>query len=201
MPIAGSIAGIVSAGASVAGTISAAGSQKNAAKAAQAQQDRVNTDAQPFLQAGKDALSRISNPNTLLSNFTTSPGYQFRLQQGLDSVGQSKAVNGLLRSGGAVKALNDYASGTASNEFGNWWNQQMGLVQTGQSGLATEGGVADNKSNIALNNGAQQGNAAIGLGNNIGNLAGSLATLFNKAPATTNTSSYGTGGGSSEVPY
>lgn len=199
MPVAGAVAGIASAGSSIAGTIGAAGAQKDAAKAAQAQQAKVNTDAQPFLAAGTQALGRISNPNALLQNFQTSPGYQFRMQQGLDAVNQSKAQNGLLRSGGAVKALNDYASGTASSEFGNWWNQQMGLVGTGEKGLATEGGVADNSSNIALANGAQQGNASIALGNNVGNLAGSLATLL-QPKAAGGGSSYGGGGQGTGIP-
>lgn len=187
MPIGAAIAGV---GSSIAGTVSAANSQANALKSAQAQQATVQNDAQPFLQAGTDALGRISNPNTLLSNFTTSPGYQFRMQQGLNGVSQSSATNGLLRSGGAVKALNDYASGTASNEFGNWWNQQMQLVDTGKSALSTIGGVADNQSNLSEAGGAQQGNAAIGMGNNIGNLAGSLATLL-QPKGTSQASSYG----------
>lgn len=199
MPIAGAVAGIASAGSSIAGTVSAGISQGNAAKAAQAQQAHVNADAQPFLQAGTSALGRISNPNALLSNFQTSPGYQFRMQQGLDAVNQSKAQNGLLRSGGATKALNDYASGTASSEFGNWWNQQMQLVNTGEKGLATEGGVADNSSNIALANGAQQGNSAVALGNNVGNLAGSLATLL-QPKAGGGGSSYGGGGQGTGIP-
>ncbi len=52
-------------------------------------------------------------------NFQADPGYQFRLNQGLDNVQSRLAGRGLIGSGAEMKGLNDYAQGAASQEYGN----------------------------------------------------------------------------------
>ena len=54
---------------------------------------------------------------------TSDPGYGFREQQGLRAIQNAAAAQGLLRSTGTVKSLADYASGLASQEYGNAWNR------------------------------------------------------------------------------
>lgn len=193
MPIAAAIAGVVGAGASLAGSLTASHDQANAAKNALAYQQQIRSDVQPYLQAGTSALGNISDPNKLAANFVQSPGYQWALTQGQNSVLQNKAMNGLLRSGGAMKSLDAYTTGAASQDFNNWWSQQYDIANLGQTAEGKAAGVADNSSNIAMNAGANAGNAAIGMGNQIGNLAGSLAGLFNPQQTAGGGSSYGGG--------
>lgn len=59
-----------------------------------------------------------------LSGFEASPGYEFRLQEGLDAVEASAAQRFGLTSGATAKAMNDYAQGMASQEFNNFAARQ-----------------------------------------------------------------------------
>lgn len=61
------------------------------------------------------------------SKFVTSPGYQFRLDQGLRNTNASFGAKGLLQSGAAAQGFNDYAQNSASQEYNNWFNQQQQL--------------------------------------------------------------------------
>jgi hypothetical protein len=73
-------------------------------------------------------------------NFSEDPGYQFRLQQGLDAVKNQASSLGGVNSGATLKSLNDYAQGQASSEYNNSfqrWLQQlmsMGSEQNSQFG-------------------------------------------------------------------
>lgn len=60
------------------------------------------------------------------AGFSTSPGYQFQLQQGMDATANKASATGGVMSGNTLKALNDYAQGTASQEWGNYANAWQG---------------------------------------------------------------------------
>lgn len=65
------------------------------------------------------------------SNFTTAPGYTFRLAEGMKGVENSAAARGGLLSGAALKATQRYGQDFASNEYNNWFqqsNQDRGYV-------------------------------------------------------------------------
>lgn len=64
------------------------------------------------------------------ADLTSEPGYQFRLGQGLKALDQSAAARGNLRTGGQVKAFNDYAQNYASNEYENAWSRALGSYNT-----------------------------------------------------------------------
>ena len=110
--------------------------------------------------------------------FTESPGYQFRLNQGLNAVQKSAAARGLLGSGGTMKALNDYAQGQASSEFENYANRLAAMAGIGQTSTNQTGVLGANTANqIGQNqlysgqaqassyiNGANSANAAISNG-------------------------------------
>ena len=85
------------------------------------------------------------DPNSI--NVEQDPGYQFRLQQGQQSVQNSQAARGLQGSGGALKELMNYGQGLASQEYGNAYNRgyqnwqgnqagQMGMAQSRAQGLS-----------------------------------------------------------------
>ena len=75
----------------------------------------------------------FTTPVPQYKNFTAQdmyqydPGYQFRINQGLQAVNNSAAAKGSLLSGGTLKDLNNYAQSQASSEFQNAfdrYNQQ-----------------------------------------------------------------------------
>lgn len=139
------------------------------------QQERVWGAVDPYMKSGNAAMDRLENP---AEYFTPSAGYQFRLGQGLDAVGTNQAVNGLLRSGGAMKALNDYAQGAASQEYGNWWNQQAGIANMGLSGAGIGAGVANANSAAISADASNRANAGFARANAWGDLAGQIGGAF-----------------------
>ena len=72
-------------------------------------------------------------PEQRLAMFQTSPGYQFRLQQGQNSIQNLLASKGGLKSGAAMRALEEYAQGTASSEYGNQIGYLNNLANIGQN--------------------------------------------------------------------
>lgn len=179
MPVGATIAAAgIGAGATVYGANKANKANKAGLAAATAQQEQVRQDVQPYQQSGLDALGRISNPNELLSKFTESPDYQYRLGRSLDAVTTNKAVNGLLASGSALKGVTGTASNMAGSEFGNWWNRQMGLVNVGANANQTTAGIASNIGNNAIATGESNANSAITTSNALGQFGGSLLTAL-----------------------
>lgn len=59
-----------------------------------------------------------------------SPGYRFRLGQGLQALDRTAAARGNALSGGATKAAERYAQDYASGEFQNAWARDMARKQT-----------------------------------------------------------------------
>jgi len=59
----------------------------------------------------------------------SDPGYQFRLQQGLNALQGSAAAQGGLFSGQTGKDITDYAQGMASQEFQNAFNRDLAQKQ------------------------------------------------------------------------
>ena len=89
------------------GASSAADSQAAAARNAAAVQkdmfDQTRRDLGPFREGGVNAL-RIYQ-DQIGNEFTKTPGYDFRLQEGLNAVEGSAAARGNLMSGSTLQAL------------------------------------------------------------------------------------------------
>lgn len=64
-----------------------------------------------------------------MGDFTADPGYEFRKQQGTETLDQSAAGDGSLYSGGQQKALLDYGQNLASDEYQNVYDRDMGEFQ------------------------------------------------------------------------
>ena len=62
-------------------------------------------------------------------SFYQDPSYQWRKQQGMDNIQAQAAAGGGLFSGATLKALNDYNSNLASQEYGNAWQRNMAESQ------------------------------------------------------------------------
>ncbi|MDQ5960570.1 MAG: hypothetical protein QG592_1653, partial [Pseudomonadota bacterium] len=69
--------------------------------------------------------------------FTSSPGYQFSLDQGLDAINRRRATGGMLNSGNADIDALKFGQGLASQDYGNWLQNLAGVNQNALS--ATSG--------------------------------------------------------------
>lgn len=77
-----------------------------------------------------------------MSKFTESPGYQFRLGEGIGAIEKAFAARGGRRSSTAFKSISDYAQQSASDEFGNYLSQLGGFgAQATNIGLQGIGGI------------------------------------------------------------
>lgn len=151
----------------------AAGATEDAANAALAgnqaaidelarQFDLTRGDLAPFREVGTEAINRLGdiyggpqndplNPQPDFSNFFTSPGFEFRRDEGLRTIGNQFSARGTALSGNALRELTNFNSGLASGEFGNFFNQQAALAGIGQTATNTTG-------ILGANTAAQTGN-------------------------------------------
>lgn len=132
----------------------------------------------PYTDLGKQGAAALSDPNKA---FSVSPDFNFRLGVGQNAVATNKSVNGLLKSGSALKAINNYSQNTAANEFSNWWARQQGLVTSGltATGFDATGargitGANDTISNADNSRAVAIGNAVTGGATNINAIATNL---------------------------
>lgn len=185
-------AAVVGAGATMYAANQASKSQENAARDANNTQlamfDQTQQNIAPYLDVGNQAASAItneaglntSNPlaSALLKPITMdqatleqTPGYQFQLQQGLESTQNSAAARGLGVSGAAEKAAANYATGLANANYqqqfenavtnqNNEFNRLYSIVGTGQSSAVGQGQIASNVANSISQNTIGAGNAA-----------------------------------------
>ncbi len=78
-----------------------------------------------------DSSNWQQNQKDAMAKFQTDPGYQFRLQQGVNALDRSSAARGVRLSGAQSKALSDYGQGTGSAEYGNYYNRLAALSSQG----------------------------------------------------------------------
>ena len=171
---------------------SAAGQQADAARQAaelqQRQFETINEQQKPYREAGYTALGDIANlKDYLTSQFTPEafragldPGYAFRLQQGQEAANRMANLSGGLMGGNAMRGLQDYTQGLASQEYQNAFNRfqtqrsniyntlasiaglgQTSLGQTTQAGVQTAQNVGQNLANV----GAAQAGGTVGAAN------------------------------------
>lgn len=115
----------------------------------------------PYEEAGRSGLSLLQqyltgDPAATQNRLEQSPGYQFRLNQGQNSIQNLLASKGGLKSGAAMKALEEYAQGTASQEFGNQVNYLQNFANMGQQS-ATGMANAELFAGSNMANASQQG--------------------------------------------
>lgn len=117
--------------------------------------------------------------------FRNSTGYQFRRDQGMDAVNSGYAGAGTLKSGAALKAINDYGQNMATQEFGNYAAMLGNQQSLGANAASAQAGVSQNMGNslaqIAMQKGDNAANAALsktnGLANGLSLLGGGLFKL------------------------
>ncbi|MCR9215306.1 MAG: hypothetical protein NXI13_16435 [Proteobacteria bacterium] len=169
----------ISAGSSIYNNNQAVNAQTGAAnQAAQLTADQFQQqreDLAPWMGVGRNALyatsalSGIAAPDltpqqnqqvyqNAITNFQAYPGYQWRVDQGIQALDRSAASRGRLQSGAQQKAITDFGQNAASIEYGNYVNQLNNLAGIGQ---LTTSQVNQAGANAAAN----QGNAILQGGN------------------------------------
>jgi len=161
-------------------------SGQDSANAAQLQALQLERgDLAPFRTAGENALLRAGNlagangpdaATAAMGDFYTSPGYDFRLKEGLRAVDAGASANGILHSGATIKAEQAYGQGLASSEFDKYYNRLFGLSQLGENAAAQTGSGA-----ITTGQGIAQtdASAANKTADIYGNLGKGLSTTVN----------------------
>ena len=146
---------------------SAASQQADAAQRASeeaaAVRAQTRADLQPWRTSGETANNKLAALMGLggedqTAQLQSTPGYQFRLKEGMQGVENSAASRGGLFSGGTLKALQRYGQDFASGEYQNQFNRLNSMSGAGQSAAAGQG-----TANQAF--GAQQQANTIGAGN------------------------------------
>lgn len=173
----------------------AAGQQADAAnRATQLQSDiyqQNRADLAPWRQAGGAGLSRLQYLLGLggqnapggagggdygslmrdfgMSDYQADPGYQFRMQQGEQAINRNALANGRYNSGSVLRALQDFNSGLASQEYGNAFNRFQTQRGTRLNALQSLSGVGQSATNqtgqFGQNFANQAGSNMIGAGN------------------------------------
>lgn len=120
--------------------------------------DLTRSDFAPFLESGVNALGRLDDLSAGdFSSFQASPGFDFRRSEGIRDVGNVFAGRG--GGGNAMKALVDFNQKLASNEFNNFFNQQLALAGGGQAATNSVAAFGANASSNISNNLIGAGNA------------------------------------------
>lgn len=112
--------------------------------------------------------------------FTASPGYQFRLNEGIKAVERSAAARGLLGSGGTMKGIQRYGEGLASSEYENYANALRSMAGIGQTatqatssaGQSASQGISNAFQNAGNARASSYANTGAAINNGISNVMG-----------------------------
>ena len=181
------------AASSAADTQAAAANR--AADLQQKQFEQTRADLEPWRKAGVNALGKLEGmaDYTMFGpeQFSADPGYGFRLAEGRKALASKARARGGLVSGTSLKAMQDYAQESASNEFSNAFNRYQieraaklgpyqSLAQVGQTTANQLGGFgaanAANVGNLMTSGAAAQAAGQVGASNAI---TGGLGTYLN----------------------
>lgn len=121
----------------------------------------------------REAAQAFANQNptgaTAYQGFQATPGFQFQLDQGNNSINALAGARGGLNSGRTLQDLATFNQGLANQEYGNFLNRLTGMAQGGQAAAGAQANAATNTaagvSNAYGNIGNAQAAGAIGVGN------------------------------------
>jgi hypothetical protein len=198
-PIAMALMGAASLGSALLGSSAAkkgANAQLAATQAATEEQrrqyDLSRGDFAPWREAGGQAIGSLSAMLQPGYDHTTSPGYQFRLDEGRRAMEGSAAARGSLMSGGTLKDLVRFGQGIAADDFNDQFNRTASVAAGGQQVNTTLAGLGANAATNIGNNMMQGANArASGYAGQAAAIGGGLQNL-----AFLGMQGFGGGGGS-----
>jgi hypothetical protein len=95
-----------------------------------------------------------------MNAYQKTPGYQFRMQSGVDALDKSAAASGSLLSGAQQKALTEYGQNFGTNEYQNSLSNVGSLMNQGYNASTSSG-------NFLMGTGSNISGAYSGLGNTL----------------------------------
>ena len=128
-----------------------------------------------------------------MADYQADPGYAFRLKAGTDALGHQAAARGGLISGQTLKGMQDYAQGSASQEYSNAFNryqtnranqlQPLGsLVSSGQAAASNQASQAGqygvNAGNLMNQAGQSIAAGQMGMANSLASGLGTAASAY-----------------------
>ncbi len=134
---------------------------------------RFRVGGQDFATREEAQAFAAANPvgGREFGGFTKTPGYDFRLGQGISAIESSAAARGGLYSGATMRDALKFGQDYATSEYTPYLNRLAGLADTGQSAAAMSGNAsmsaAANIGNALGNIGNARAAGAIGVGNAI----------------------------------
>lgn len=174
------------------------GSNQSQSQSTQQSSSNQSNQAYPYLQGALSGIvgsgvggagSQIANmlglngptaQNQGFGNWQNSTGYQFGLNQGLQSITGNAATQGLLNSGSTAKAVDTYGQNYANTQYGNYTGLLQQLLGSGLQGaglIGSAGNLFNSSSSgtsSSTGNGSNSSNTG-GIGSAIGSFAGSPA--------------------------
>jgi len=114
-------------------------------------------------------LNGASSQNQGFNNWRNSTGYQFGLDQGVNSITGNAATSGLLNSGSTLKALDTYGQNYANTQYGNYTGMLQNLLNSGNQSAGIIGSAGGKSISNSL--GSSSSNTG-GLGGFVGSLLG-----------------------------
>ena len=194
--LAGSLgSAAIGAGASIFGASEQVSAEQKAIQAQQKMFGVAQNELQPFISGGQNNLSwydyltgtgnapagatggpQSYNPLTApltapftAANLSSTPGYEFSLNQGLKGVNNSYAAEGLGSSGAALKGAASFATGTAQNtynqQFQNYLAQNQQIMNALYQPVQTGAGAAGTLAGAAVGTGQGIASSTAGIGN------------------------------------
>ncbi len=155
-----------------------------------AEWEKMQADMAPYLKAGGQGLNQLSyglglqgynngsTDSTLKSgylqkafseeDFKVDPGYNFRLTEGIKALDRSASARGNLLSGSALKGIETFGQGLASQEYQNAYNRYTNDQNTQYNHL-------QNLTNMGASTAVQMGSAGLNYANAQGNTLTSTA--------------------------
>ena len=119
------------------------------------------------------------NPWDGFKNYLEGSNYAFEFDRGANAVNSGYAGAGTVKSGAAMKGIEDYRQGLQSGYRGEYMNALGNQQALGFSAASAQAGVgqnfANNISNIAMNKGDNLANASLVKSQNTANALGSVA--------------------------
>ena len=147
--------------------------------------DLLRGDLSPFAQFGAQFLptltDRLNNPDTI-AGIKEDPLYQALFQNATDSITANQAARGKLGSGETLSALTNASLGIGSQIYNQRNNDLFNAISLGQNSAAQTGfggaGILQDIGNASAAGGIGAANAYGQGAQNVGQLAGSLISLF-----------------------
>lgn len=113
--------------------------------------------------------------------FETSPGFTFNFDQGMQGLSRARAVNGTLASGNADTDAMKFASGLASNEWGNWLQSLSGYDAKNLAATTGEAGTYGKLGDYGYQSGVSKAGINTSAANGVAQSAYKVAEAQQKA--------------------